>query len=298
MFQKFVGTKYISRTKQVPTQVAFLPLYNNGERACIVVPGTSNVLNSSDIIGEVGLGCLRLDMIREVLWFNLGYPMELINLQNQNLYNLLQTLRKESVNVAIALDLNGASSSLLQDPWSLIKEALEHVALVHMNWDEAIALNCNSNSDGNTNVDASTATIEQLDELAQPFLDRGVAIVTITLGCHGAYIGVHSERTHIQNQLGVACLNDNDVENWCQTKSILSPLPIRTNDSGGSGDTVGAGDSFVAGMLLCLESMALNKDTDNQKRNTLNDVLNFAQKCAGDMINGSSDDGCSMETKE
>ena len=49
-------------------------------------------------------------------------------------------LHIDSVNVAVSLDLNGASSSLLKDPWSLIKDALPWVALVHMNWDEACAL--------------------------------------------------------------------------------------------------------------------------------------------------------------
>ena len=113
MKERGVGCRYVSRTDAHPTQVAFLPVYASGERACIVVPGASRVLDGDALLGEVGVGCKRLDMVRELLWFHLGYPCELPRLHGDGLVEVCRQLKHRSVNVAVSLDLNGASSSLL-----------------------------------------------------------------------------------------------------------------------------------------------------------------------------------------
>ena len=56
MKERGVGCRYIARTSTHPTQVAFLPVYASGERACIVVPGASNVLDGDSLLGEVSEG--------------------------------------------------------------------------------------------------------------------------------------------------------------------------------------------------------------------------------------------------
>ena len=89
-----IGCRYVARTNEASTQVSFLPVYDNGERATIVVPGATTLLDQNSLIGEVGLGCRRIDMLRELLWFNFGYPYELKNLQKENLKSLLIELEK------------------------------------------------------------------------------------------------------------------------------------------------------------------------------------------------------------
>ena len=287
-----VGVRYIARNESCATQVAFLPVYASGERACIVVPGASSVLDVDSLLGEVGLGCRRIDMVREMLWFNLGYPFELPNMQGSRLVETCAQLKHRSVNVAVSLDLNGASSSMLTvDPWLLVSDALPHVCLVHMNWDEACAFAKKEDVEW---MEASTVTVDQLKTLAQPFLDKGVAIVTITLGRHGAFVCVHAEKEHVLQQFGVAAPEERFVEEWCATGCVLAGLP--GSGGGGGVDTVGAGDSFVAGMLLFLERMAAVKkcDVGSLKGGSLSSMLAHAQRCAGEMI-GVGVDG---ETKE
>ena len=265
-----VGTKYLARTDVQPTQVAFLPVYNDGERACIVIPGASSILNKESLLGEVGLGCKRIDMVREVLWFHLGYPFELVHMQGDALAETLLELRHKSVDVAISMDLNGAGSSSLDNPWSLIEGALQHVCHVHMNWDEACAFS------ENVNTDIETATTEQLSALAQPFLDSGVALVTITLGRHGAFIQIHEDVQHVMKQFGVAAPREEQVKKWIAEKSVRKSLPSGSELSGS--DTVGAGDSFTAGLLVALEGI-------NEGTKSLTDILTFAQMSAVSCIN-------------
>ena len=75
----------------LPEQKSFyagivLPVYDNGERACRG-SGLPHCWTKA-ILGEVGLGCKRIDMLRELLWINLGYPYELQKLQSSNLTRL------------------------------------------------------------------------------------------------------------------------------------------------------------------------------------------------------------------
>ena len=264
----------MARTDVQPTQVAFLPVYNDGERACIVIPGASSILNKESLLGEVGLGCKRIDMVREVLWFHLGYPFELVHMQGDALAETLLELRHKSVDVAISMDLNGAASSLLDNPWSLIEGALQHVCHVHMNWDEACAFS------ENVNTDIEKATTEQLSALAQPFLDSGVALVTITLGRHGAFIQIHEDVQHVMKQFGVAAPRFEQVVAWSKESSVRMNLPSGSEEKteqknlpSGS-DTVGAGDAFTAGLLVALEGI------NEGETKSLTDILLAAQMAA------------------
>jgi sugar/nucleoside kinase (ribokinase family) len=303
-----IGIKYVARTNQANTQVAFLPVYKQtGERACIVVPGTTSLLDASSLLDEVGRGCQRIDLLRELLWMTLGYPFELPKLQGSALNRCLTRVRHPSVNVAVAVDLNGAASSLIknEDRWSIISSALPNICFVHMNWEEAVALHVGASSSASSTASTTpfsadqikidTVTEAQLNFLAQPFVDAGVAIVTITLGRYGAFIRVHSDVQHVCSQFGVAKPDVCYVEEWCHTSSVFAKLPTM---EGEVVDTVGAGDSFLAGMLAGLESMAsIHTDDENKKESnnsnllnenakTLNGLLDFGQQCAGRMIRG------------
>jgi len=296
-----IGTKYVSRSKVANTQVAFLPNYSSGERACIVVPGTSSLLHRDHLFGEVGLGCQRKDMLREMLWMNLGYPYELPQMQGENLSFALSELRSKSVNVAVAIDLNGAAAvSKFDDTtrWPVIASSLQHVCAVHMNWEEALALcasaHCVTGREGDLDwmtelhqQRGGERSMGQLNKLANYFFECGVAIVTITLGSQGAFIAVHSDSQHVMRQFGAAAPEAKYVEQWCATSAVMSEIP---KSSAPVLDTVGAGDSFLAGLLMALESMAVIKenckDLLSEENKTLLGLLNWSQTCAGQMISG------------
>jgi sugar/nucleoside kinase (ribokinase family) len=298
-----VGTKYVSRSNVANTQVAFLPNYASGERACIVVPGTSSFLHRDHLFGEVGLGCQRTDMLREMLWVNLGYPYELPHMQGEALALALSKLRAKSVDVAVAVDLNGAAASSKFDDenrWPAIASSLQHVCVVHMNWDEALALYASAHRVAGRNDDwvsklqqSEVKTLPGLKELSSFFFESGVAIVTITLGSEGAFIAVHSDSQHMLKQFGAAAPEEKYVQQWCGTSAVMSEIPT---SSAQVLDTVGAGDSFLAGLLMALESMAATrrlsenvketKELLSEEDKTLGGLLNWAQTCAGQMLSG------------
>ena len=92
------------------------------------------------ILGEVGLGCKRIDMLRELLWINLGYPYELQKLQSSNLTRLCKRLAE--IDIAISMDMNGASSVpqgeyIRDNQWGL-----GYIAVLHANIHEAVAFAC------------------------------------------------------------------------------------------------------------------------------------------------------------
>ena len=96
-----------------------------------MVPGSSTLLDEAAILGEVGLGCKRIDMLRELLWINLGYPYELQKLQSSNLTRLCKRLAE--IDIAISMDMNGASSMQLKENTAeIISGALKYVAVFSM----------------------------------------------------------------------------------------------------------------------------------------------------------------------
>jgi len=293
MGRQGVGTRYVARTKTASTQVAFLPVYDSGERACIVVPGATAQLDADTLIGEVGLGCKRIDMLRELLWFNLGYPYELKKLQGEQLVDLLEELG--DIDIAVALDMNGASSSEASKNGvaSVISEALPWTSLVHANFAEAVAFA--DSVDGAVSLQYkhlldecadSMVTIDELKMLAEYFFRYNVAIVAITMGQNGAFLQVNDELETIKYQLKAAAPDETILAAWIQegfahSKAIVQPGGAEEKGGG----TVGAGDAFVAGMLAGLESLA-NKQVEDRSEPTLLGLLHLAQTTASNAIYG------------
>tara|TARA_B100000780_G_C20695188_1_gene276480 strand:- start:101 stop:526 length:426 start_codon:yes stop_codon:yes gene_type:complete len=139
-----------------------------------------------------------------------------------------------------------------------------------MNWDEACAFS------ENVNTDIEKATTEELSALADLFLNKGVAIVTITLGTKGAFIKIHEDVQHVMKQFGVAAPRVDQVKAWCKESSVRKSLPSICNK-----DTVGAGDSFTAGLLVALEGTCINEGEEK----SLTDIISFAQMAAFQTIN-------------
>ena len=291
-----VGTRYVARTNEASTQVSFLPVYDSGERACIVIQGATALLNKDSIIGEVGLGCKRIDMLRELLWINLGYPFELTQLQRSNLSDLCMELAK--IDIAISVDMNGATSaSIGPNVKDIVSDALPYIAVVHANIHEAIAF-ANDNEglipahllklvdDGED--DFSKVTIDDLNILSNAFLKHNVALVAITLGSSGAFLHMNDDinivRQQFRSALGEPTSLGNMIISCWVGESNTFERPI-IPEGVTLKSTVGAGDAFLAGLLVGLESLC-SGDGFEGKISSLNSLLKFAQDVAVKHIYG------------
>ena len=286
-----VGTRYVARTKKASTQVTFLPVYENGERACIAVQGATSLLNFEVLLGEVGLGCKRIDMLRELLWFNLGYPYELSQLQQSNLSDLCKALVK--IEIGISLDMNGATAkSVGSSIRNVVSGSLPYVALVHANIHEAIAF-ANDNLElipGHlvkyvAEDDFSKVTVDDLKILSNSFLKYNVGLIAITLGSSGAFLQINDNLDVLRKQFRCALPGKNDsiISKWMK-ESYTFETPV-IPDGASLKTTVGAGDAFLAGMLVGLESLSSGNGFGG-KITTLNSLLKFAQDVAVKHIYG------------
>ena len=288
-----VGTRYVKQTGEASTQVAFLPVYDEtGDRACIVVPGATALLDADVLLGEVGIGCRRSDMLRELLWFNLGYPFELGQLQGGALAEMCGMVHVE-LGLAVALDLNGAvggggRADGGNDAFAVVEEALRHVCLVHANYAEAVAV-CGDRVEGGKRVfprEAAEANEEMLNTLAEVMLgESGAAMVAITLGGAGACVKMNGSVSVVRERFGVAAVEGGWLERAVEVGFVKAGVEVVERSGGAgrtAGNTVGAGDSFQAGMLVGLERLAGGEVGVED----LAGLLRFAQGCAGRFVMG------------
>ena len=283
-----VGTRYVKRTAEASTQVAFLPVYGKtGDRACFVVPGATAFLDEDALLGEVGIGCRRSDMLRELLWLNLGYPHELNQLQGDNLAATLCTIHSK-LGLAVAIDLNGSVSSACktsakmsgETPISIVEKALQYVCLVHVNYSEALSLSGLASEDA---VPAELADDELLMKLADSMLGTsGAAIVTITLGKAGACVKLNSDIGVVRERFGAAVPSEEVLKSWSIT-GFAKAGPASLSSDSAVEDTVGAGDAFQAGMLVALERLASIPDSSDNPRHLM-ELLMFAQQSAARFV--------------
>lgn len=147
----------------------------------------------------------------------------------------------------VSLDLNGVSpgADAAARHSIILGPALKHVDILHANLEEAEAIvgppqpTAAAGGDG----DAAAPTEKRLRALAQWFLEKGVAIVTITLGGQGSYTAVTSDKSRVN---AVGSLR-RQAGAWVGQELRAAAY---ASGEGSSINANGAGDSFVGGLVL------------------------------------------------
>jgi len=138
-----------------------------------------------------------------------------------------------------SLDLNGVLPTSSPD---ILFPALVHTDVLHLNQEETTII---------TGITIPTPpTLSSLQQAASVLFSHGVAIVAITLGEEGAYVGVTSSEGRILPESALSW----QARKWKPGTDVL--LPAYPLTPGAQANTNGAGDAFVAGLLLALLTTA------------------------------------------
>ena len=174
-----------------------------------------------------------------------------------------------SEHIAVALDVNEAFDDasgalpLGAAPYAVEADGpFEPVAVLHCNLEEAAAcLNRKgqllSKAAAAAGVGASTTNLEawidasDLEELATELTRRGAGIVLITLGANGAYAASTADEARLRRLLRHACPPELSAIARQRGRLVPAFAPL------GAVNSVGAGDSFLAGVVaaLCCQSL-------------------------------------------
>lgn len=138
-----------------------------------------------------------------------------------------------------SLDLNGVLPSSSPE---ILLPALVHTDVLHLNQEEATLITGHTIS--------TPPSLPSLREAAAVLFSYGVAIVAITLGEEGAYVAVTPSEGRILPESALAW----QASKWTPGTDVL--LPAYPLTLGAQANTNGAGDAFVAGLLLALLTTA------------------------------------------
>lgn len=229
-----VDVRYILRDDTVPTALAILPLFKDGRRGCFVTLGTNLTMHPIAVLEHSPL--LNDSLLQQNLRvFHFGYPHIMPHFQGRGLYDLFAGVRQRLPNVMITLDLNGAGD----DSAVLIPESLAFVAHVHANVEEACGITALFPLATAAENKLSTSDVKSI---ANWFISRRVASVSITCGCDGAFLATTSQPDVLDATRLTA--EGFDLDAFVYRQAFCTQVD-NVNASG-------AGDAFVAGIIAQL----------------------------------------------
>ena len=106
-------------------------------------------------------------------------------------------------------------------------------------------------------------------------------MVAITLGRAGACMKMNASLQLVQERFGVAAPCATFLEASIESRFVRAQVSDFESGSRPQMNVVGAGDAFLAAMLVGLERLS-----GGGEGSTLAGVLKFAQKCAGRFVRG------------
>ena len=251
--------RYVSRSGSAPTSCAALPVYKaDAKRAVYACQGTNAYIDGDSLLPKSPVsGAPDVSILGSHQFFLLGYPHIMPLLQGSSLREFLCRVA-EHVPVALdvneafddpALPLGGANVQNLGKPFA-------PVAVLHCNLEEAAAC-LNRKAElmakaaqaagvlaSEVNLEA-WVTAEDVAELAGALLEQGVGLVLITLGANGAYGACCQDETRLRTLLRQSCPAD-------MSKLLGCSLLVPAFEALGEVNSVGAGDSFLAGVVAAL----------------------------------------------
>lgn len=138
----------------------------------------------------------------------------------------------------VSLDLNGVDpgNDAPARHAAVLGKALPYVDVLHANLEEAEAI-VGPLGGGGGDADA------HLGALARWFLDKGVAVVTITAGARGSFTAVTSDPERIAASPGL----ERQVAAWAGQEVRAAAFAV---GEGAAANANGAGDAFVGGLVL------------------------------------------------
>lgn len=172
----------------------------------------------------------------------------------------------------VSLDLNGVSpgDGAAARHAVVLGAALEHVDILHANLEEAEAIVGSPPPSDPAAHEASTNE-KRLRTLTRWFLEKGVAIVTITLGSRGSYTAVTRDSARLQ----IVASLERQAGAWVGQEVRI---PAFATGEGSSVNANGAGDSFVGGLVLATAAW--------KERLGLEEAVSFATLAALQRVDG------------
>ncbi|GAB0493037.1 hypothetical protein MMPV_004309 [Pyropia vietnamensis] len=249
------------------TALAIVPVFVSGGRGCYVDLGANALLDGATLSAAATAAAAAAAATRTPppAAFHVAYPHLLPRLQGADLAASLAAVRAALPAALLSVDVNGVSSPDAVVP-VLPPAALEGVALLHANLDEALLItDAPSAAAGTTTAGGrgfgggdntgapsppphpllarpdrpteATVTGEDLAALAAWFHVRGVGVVAITLGAAGAYVAAHPD-----DAVGAATTGG-------RLAAAAGAAVYPAYAASGAVNGTGAGDAFAAGLL-------------------------------------------------
>lgn len=171
----------------------------------------------------------------------------------------------------VSLDLNGVDpgNDAPTRHAAVLAKALPYVDILHANLEEAEAIvgPLGGGVSGDTDADADA----HLGVLARWFLDKGVAVVTITAGARGSFTAVTGDQERLAASPGLK----RQVAAWAGQEVRAAAFAV---GEGAAVNANGAGDAFVGGLVLAAAAW--------RETLTLEEAVRFASLSALQRVDG------------
>lgn len=164
---------------------------------------------------------------------------ETLKIQGQALADVLRLPRGLPGSPLVSLDLNGVDpgNDATTRHAAVLGKALPFVDVLHANLEEAEAIVGPLGGGLPDDADA------HLRALAGWFLDKGVAVVTITAGSRGSFTAVTSDAERLAASPGL----ERQVRAWAGQEVRAAAFAV---GEGSAVNANGAGDAFIGGLVL------------------------------------------------
>ncbi len=236
-----VDTSLVLRDPKQSTSLAVLPiLATTGARGCFV-----NLQANDSFTPHEALVALKQQDPSGIAALHFGYPHLMKNFQGSSLLDFfLEAVGSGTIlkrTMLTSMDLNGVTS--VNNSPAVLAEALPWTDVLHLNQEEANLLLSNTDIHLSDGVNSLAA----LQQAGDALLQKGLAVVALTLGEHGAYVKVTSNEGRLQTSEALAW----QASRWAGQEALLPPYALQP---GAEANTNGAGDAFIAGLLAAMLS--------------------------------------------
>lgn len=243
-----IDTRCVVRATEKGTALSTIPVYDDGKRGVYFCPGTNEIMGLDNMFGP---DRAYLRMLEERQVFHIGYPPLMARLQGDDLAATLAAVRETGVLVSLDTTPVADDDTLGR----MLGPALPLAHLFTPNVMEAAQTvgqfsrlvaraRAESEQTGQAMEIEEIVTLEELTEIGEALLARGVPIVVLTLGPNGAFLCTGD--TAALRRVPLAPANP---AGWANQRLFVPAYQVD-----GPINTTGAGDTFTAGLFtgMCM----------------------------------------------